>query len=44
MIVEDEGTDEENDVESGPCHRRRVLVSKESADLLQNAGKGSLGI
>ncbi|XP_047359253.1 leucine-rich repeat flightless-interacting protein 2 isoform X3 [Vespa velutina] len=44
VIVEDEGTDEENDVESGPCHRRRVLVSKESADLLQNAGKGSLDV
>ncbi|XP_043502086.1 leucine-rich repeat flightless-interacting protein 2 isoform X2 [Polistes fuscatus] len=44
VIVEDEGTDEEDDVEGGSCHRKRVLVSKESADLLENAGKGSLDV
>ncbi|XP_015177912.1 PREDICTED: leucine-rich repeat flightless-interacting protein 2 isoform X2 [Polistes dominula] len=44
VIVEDEGTDEEEDVEGGSCHRKRVLVSKESADLLENAGKGSLDV
>lgn len=44
VIVEDEGSDEENEVESGPCPRRRVLVSKESAELLHNAGKGSLDV
>ncbi|XP_066595013.1 leucine-rich repeat flightless-interacting protein 2 isoform X3 [Prorops nasuta] len=45
VIVEDNGSEnEENDVESRPCHRKRVLVSVEAAVLLQNAGEGSLDV
>lgn len=31
-------------MENGPCRRRRVLVSTEAAELLETAGKGSLGM
>lgn len=30
-------------MENGPCHRKRVLVSTEAAELLETAGRGSLG-
>lgn len=44
VIVEDEGDENDSDIpENGPRPRKRVLVSTESADLLQNAGEGSLG-
>ncbi|XP_011347851.1 leucine-rich repeat flightless-interacting protein 2 isoform X2 [Ooceraea biroi] len=46
VIVDDEGSeDEENrNIENGPCHGRRVLVSTEAAELLETAGKGSLDV
>lgn len=43
IIDDEESENEDNDVENGPRPRRRVLVSTEAAELLQNAGKGSLG-
>ena len=46
VIVEDEGSgneDDETQKENGPVCRKRVLVSTEAAELLQNAGEGSLG-
>lgn len=44
VIVEDEGSEgEETQKENGPVCRKRVLVSTEAAELLQNAGEGSLG-
>ncbi|OAD52331.1 Leucine-rich repeat flightless-interacting protein 2 [Eufriesea mexicana] len=40
VIIDDEGSEnEDNDIENGPRPRRRVLVSTEAAELLQNAGK-----
>lgn len=45
IIDDEEGSEnEDNDVENGPRPRRRVLVSTEAAELLQNAGKGSLDV
>ncbi|XP_046413645.1 leucine-rich repeat flightless-interacting protein 2 isoform X5 [Neodiprion fabricii] len=45
VIVEDEGEESDADIpENGPHPRKRVLVSTESADLLQNAGEGSLDV
>ncbi|XP_076236525.1 leucine-rich repeat flightless-interacting protein 2 isoform X1 [Calliopsis andreniformis] len=45
VIVDDEESEnEENEIENGPRPRRRVLVSTEAAELLQNAGKGSLDV
>ena len=45
VIVEDEGSENEDmQKENGPVCRKRVLVSTEAAELLQNAGEGSLGI
>ncbi|XP_046736434.1 leucine-rich repeat flightless-interacting protein 2 isoform X3 [Diprion similis] len=45
VIVEDEGDESDADIpENGPRPRKRVLVSTESADLLQNAGEGSLDV
>lgn len=43
IIDDEESENEDNDIENGPRPRRRVLVSTEAAELLQNAGKGSLG-
>lgn len=44
VIIEDEESeDEENEKENGPVIRKRVLVSTEAAELLRNAGEGSLG-
>lgn len=47
MIVEDEEIPNETGggdiTENGICTRRRVLVSTEAAELLNNAGEGSLG-
>lgn len=44
VIVEDEGSEnEETHKENGPVCRKKVLVSTEAAELLQNAGEGSLG-
>lgn len=40
-----ESEDEDNEnIENGLCHRKRVLISTEAAELLETAGKGSLGI
>ncbi|XP_011632438.1 leucine-rich repeat flightless-interacting protein 2 isoform X1 [Pogonomyrmex barbatus] len=46
VIVDNkESEDEENEnMENGLCHRKRVLVSTEAAELLETAGKGSLDI
>ncbi|XP_033219011.1 leucine-rich repeat flightless-interacting protein 2 isoform X3 [Belonocnema kinseyi] len=45
VIVEDEGSDgEETEGENGLRPRRRVLVSTEAAEVLQNAGEGSLDV
>ncbi|XP_016844837.1 leucine-rich repeat flightless-interacting protein 2 isoform X2 [Nasonia vitripennis] len=45
VIVEDEGSEgEETQKENGPVVRKRVLVSTEAAELLQNAGEGSLDV
>jgi uncharacterized phage infection (PIP) family protein YhgE len=45
VIVEEERSEsEETQKENGPIHRKRVLVSTEAAELLQNAGEGSLGL
>ncbi|XP_078041621.1 leucine-rich repeat flightless-interacting protein 2 isoform X3 [Augochlora pura] len=46
VILDDEESDENenNDIENGPRPRRRVLVSTEAAELLQNVGKGSLDV
>ena len=45
VIVEDEGSENEDmQKENGPVCRKRVLVSTEAAELLQNAGEGYLGI
>ncbi|KAJ8683264.1 hypothetical protein QAD02_019056 [Eretmocerus hayati] len=45
VIVEDEGSGgEETQKENGPVCRKRVLVSSEAAELLQNAGEGSLDV
>lgn len=45
VIVEDESSEgEETQKENGPVYRKRVLVSTEAAELLQNAGEGSLGL
>lgn len=46
VIVDNkESEDEDNEnIENGLCHRKRVLVSTEAAELLETAGKGSLGI
>ena len=46
VIVEDEGSgddDGEIGAANGSSYRKRVLVSTEAAELLQNAGEGSLG-
>ncbi|XP_012260182.1 leucine-rich repeat flightless-interacting protein 2 isoform X2 [Athalia rosae] len=45
VIVEDEGDENDSDLpDNEPRPRKRVLVSTESADLLQNAGEGSLDV
>lgn len=45
VIVEDESSEgEEVQKENGPVLKKRVLVSTEAAELLQNAGEGSLGL
>ncbi|XP_023315753.1 leucine-rich repeat flightless-interacting protein 2 isoform X3 [Trichogramma pretiosum] len=45
VIVDDESDEnEESTKENGPVCRRRVLVSTEAAELLQNAGEGSLDV
>ncbi|XP_076180817.1 leucine-rich repeat flightless-interacting protein 2 isoform X2 [Ptiloglossa arizonensis] len=44
IIDDEESENEDNDIENGPRPRRRVLVSTEAAELLQNAGKGSLDV
>ncbi|XP_012286782.1 leucine-rich repeat flightless-interacting protein 2 isoform X2 [Orussus abietinus] len=45
VIVEDEGSEPDESAEqNGPHVRRRVLVSTEAAELLQNAGEGSLDV
>lgn len=45
VIVEDEGSDsEEVEGENGLRSRKRVLVSTEAAEVLQNAGEGSLDV
>ncbi|XP_011497515.1 PREDICTED: leucine-rich repeat flightless-interacting protein 2 isoform X1 [Ceratosolen solmsi marchali] len=45
VIVEEERSEsEETQKENGPIHRKRVLVSTEAAELLQNAGEGSLDV
>ncbi|XP_023245230.1 leucine-rich repeat flightless-interacting protein 2 isoform X1 [Copidosoma floridanum] len=45
VIVEDEGSEnEETPKLNGPVCKKRVLVSTEAAELLQNAGEGSLDV
>lgn len=45
VIVEDEGSEnEETGGAVNGIHRKRVLVSTEAAELLQNAGEGSLDV
>jgi len=46
VIVDNkESEDEDNEnIENGLCHRKRVLVSTEAAELLETAGRGSLDI
>ncbi|XP_033337982.1 leucine-rich repeat flightless-interacting protein 2 isoform X5 [Megalopta genalis] len=44
ILDDEESENEDNDIENGPRPRRRVLVSTEAAELLQNAGKGSLDV
>ncbi|XP_011300328.1 leucine-rich repeat flightless-interacting protein 2 isoform X1 [Fopius arisanus] len=45
VIVEDEGSEsEETGGVNGIVNRKRVLVSTEAAELLQNAGEGSLDV
>ncbi|KOX75585.1 Leucine-rich repeat flightless-interacting protein 2 [Melipona quadrifasciata] len=45
VIIDDEGSEnEDTEIENGPRPRRRVLVSAEAAELLQNAGNGSLDV
>ncbi|KAG5308971.1 LRRF2 protein, partial [Pseudoatta argentina] len=40
---ENESEDNEN-IENGLCHKKKVLISTEAAELLETAGKGSLDI
>lgn len=45
IIDNKESEDEDNEnIENGLCHKKRVLVSTEAAELLETAGKGSLDI
>lgn len=45
VIVEYVSEDDDcENTENGPCNPRRVLVSTEAAELLESAGKGSLGM
>ncbi|XP_034940892.1 leucine-rich repeat flightless-interacting protein 2 isoform X2 [Chelonus insularis] len=44
VIVEDEGSEDEGTGASNGIPRKRVLVSTEAAELLQNAGEGSLDV
>ncbi|XP_011058000.1 PREDICTED: leucine-rich repeat flightless-interacting protein 2 isoform X1 [Acromyrmex echinatior] len=46
VIVDNkENEDEDNEnIENGLCHKKKVLVSTEAAELLETAGKGSLDI
>ncbi|KAH0947182.1 hypothetical protein HN011_001179 [Eciton burchellii] len=46
VIIDDEASEDEDNrnIENGPCHRRRVLVSTEAAELLETAGRGSLDV
>ncbi|XP_043268274.1 leucine-rich repeat flightless-interacting protein 2 isoform X4 [Venturia canescens] len=45
VIVDDEGSeDDEHGTVNGSCYRKRVLVSTEAAELLENAGEGSLDV
>ncbi|XP_025996824.1 leucine-rich repeat flightless-interacting protein 2 isoform X2 [Solenopsis invicta] len=46
VIVDNkESEDEDNEnIENGLCHKKRVLISTEAAELLETAGKGSLDI
>ncbi|KAF7992651.1 hypothetical protein HCN44_004995 [Aphidius gifuensis] len=44
VIVEDEESENEETGQMNGTHRKRVLVSTEAAELLQNAGEGSLDV
>lgn len=44
VIVEDEESENEETGQMNGIHRKRVLVSTEAAELLQNAGEGSLDV
>ncbi|XP_011879218.1 PREDICTED: leucine-rich repeat flightless-interacting protein 2 isoform X2 [Vollenhovia emeryi] len=46
VIIDNMESEDENNenVENGLCHRKRVLVSTEAAELLETAGTGSLDI
>lgn len=41
--MEDEESENEETGQMNGTHKKRVLVSTEAAELLQNAGEGSLG-